>query len=276
METHPAIGQSPTLPSTSEGAALPRPSPRWALFLDVDGTLLDLAATPDAVVVPRGLRRLLSRLRQAFGGALALVSGRSLAELDRLFAPLRLPAAGQHGAELRERGGGAVVEEPPSRDLPTMVARLRAFATTRPGILVEVKGTCVAVHYRNAVQERDALQRFMTNEVMKGSQEIELMRGKLVFELKPRSADKGRAVAWFMERAPFRGRIPVFIGDDCTDEMGFAAALRASGHAIQVGGGELRGGQESSERDRGVIHGIAAPADLRKWLRGALDALAER
>src|SRR6266852_6565577 len=128
--------------------ALPELRTDWALFLDVDGTLLDFAAAPDDVEVPGDLPCALDALHGILGGALALVSGRSIAALDRLFAPLRLPAAGQHGAELRNEVGSEMTGVAPPRHLAAVIARLRDFAANHPGIVVEDKGVSVAVHYR--------------------------------------------------------------------------------------------------------------------------------
>ena len=128
---------------------LPAIADDWALFLDVDGTLLDLGPRPDAVTVPHGLREALTALHRRLGGALALVSGRAIADLDRIFAPLRLPAAGQHGAEFRLRPDGAATAEP-GADLATVVALLAPFAVAHPGVIVEDKGLSVAVHCRLA------------------------------------------------------------------------------------------------------------------------------
>ncbi|MBI3513460.1 MAG: trehalose-phosphatase [Proteobacteria bacterium] len=246
-------------------AALPVPSRRWALFLDVDGTLLDLAAAPDAVEVPRGLRGLLRRLHRVLSGGLALVSGRTIADLDRLFAPLRLPAAGQHGAELRSHEAAESVRSTSWHDFSAIAANLQDRASAWPGVLVENKGACVAVHYRNAAHKRDALLRLMTG-IADSDRGIELMGGKMVLELKPRRVDKGRAIEWFMARPPFCGREPVFIGDDRTDAAGIAAVLRMAGRPIEVG----------RATDDPTVGRIASPAALRHWLRGALTTLAEK
>jgi trehalose 6-phosphate phosphatase len=245
--------------------ALPRVGKETALFLDVDGSLLDIAPTPQSVAVPEGLHRALRRLHAALGGALALVSGRSIADLDRLFAPLRLPAAGQHGTELR-RGDGApcaVVER--LACLTPIADRLRAFAAARPGLLVEDKGLSTALHFRLAPQHGNDVHRLATGIAAEYRDEIELLDLRMAVELKPRGASKRSAVEWFMREPPFLGRIPVFIGDDRTDEDGFAAVLNLSGSAVRVG---LDGDSVAGTR-------IAAPRDVRRWLASVGTALAE-
>ncbi len=240
---------------------LPEMRTDWALFLDVDGTLLDFAITPEAVEVPPDLIDNLGALRRILGGALALVSGRSIAALDRLFAPLRLPAAGQHGAELRNEVGSEMTGVAPPRHLAAVIARLRDFAANHPGIVVEDKGVSVAVHYRQVPRYRGAVEAAARAAIGTDSTEMEMIPAAMAFDIKPRSADKGQALAWFMRRPPFAGRLPVFIGDDRTDEDGFAAVAAhgregRAGHAIQVG-----------NRPRAARWHIPAPADLRRWLR---------
>jgi trehalose 6-phosphate phosphatase len=239
---------------------MPRTLPRirrdWALFLDVDGTLLDLAATPDQVEVPDDLPDILGALHGLLGGAVALVSGRPIADLDRFFAPLRLPAAGQHGAELRATALGEIVRAPPPPGLAEVIVRLRRFAASRPGVLVEDKNASVAVHFRRTPQYRDEIEK-LTREIAAENDAMQVLEGVMAFDVKPRSVDKGRAVAWFMHRPPFSGRVPVFVGDDRTDEDGFAAVAERAGYAIQVG----------TARPRVAASHIPAPAGVRQWLR---------
>jgi len=238
----------------------PRIRSDWALFLDVDGTLLDFAETPDKVVVPPDLLDILQGLYDRLGGAVALVSGRPIATLDRLFAPLRLPAAGQHGAELRATPRGEIVGTPPPSHLADVSGVLRRFAATHPGILVEDKNASVAVHYRRAPQFRDELEAFTRAAIATNNEHLEILEAVMAFDVKLRSVDKGRAVGWFMQRLPFAGRLPVFVGDDHTDEFGFAAVSELGGHAIQVG----------TSRPRVTQWHIATPAELRRWLRLAV------
>jgi trehalose 6-phosphate phosphatase len=237
--------------------ALPSLNSDFALLLDVDGTLLDIAPTPDSVMIPGSLRTNLADLYQGLGGAVALVSGRSIAKLDRLFAPLRLPAAGQHGAEIRLTARSDIDHGRPSVRLESLCRRLTDFSAMRPGIVVEEKGLSVAAHYRNAVSHRDELERFIRDCIGDDETDLEILEAQMAFDIKPRHVNKGTAVGRFMEVAPFRGRRPVFIGDDRTDEDGFAAALALSGEAIRVGPGA-----PSIAR-----HCISSPARLREWLR---------
>jgi trehalose 6-phosphate phosphatase len=239
---------------------LPGIRQNWAMFLDVDGTLLDFAETPDQVVVPPDLIDTLGSLYGHLGGAIALVSGRPIADLDRLFKPLRLPAAGQHGAELRETAHGEAIKAPPPACLTAVIAELHRFAASRPGILVEDKNASVAVHYRMAPQYRDQIEAFTRAAVAANDEEMEMLEAVMAFDVKPRSVNKGLAVAWFMQRTPFYGRVPVFVGDDLTDEYGFAAAQSHGGYAIQVG----------TSRPRVAPWHIAAPADLRQWLQAGV------
>lgn len=240
--------------------ALPAIRTDWALFLDVDGTLLDFAETPDKVAVPADLLDILQGVYNRLGGAVALVSGRPIATLDRLFAPLRLPAAGQHGAELRATPLGEIIGTPPPSHLTDVSAVLQRFAATHPGILVEDKNASVAVHYRKAPQFRDELEAFTRAAIATNNEHMEILEAVMAFDVKLRSVDKGRAVAWFMQRPPFIGRVPVFVGDDHTDEYGFAAVSARGGYAIQVG----------TSRPRVTPWHISAPAELRHWLRFAV------
>lgn len=203
-----------------------------AFFLDVDGTLIDIAPRPDAVVVPRGLPDTLSALAARAEGALALVSGRSLASLDDLFGAGRFAAAGVHGADIRlsagrpsERAPG--LDEALRRDLSTTAAEF-------DGVLAEDKENAVAIHYRARPEIAPVLKRALV-EVIGRRQGIEIMPGHCVFEVRRQGIDKGAAVGRFMAAAPFAGRRPVFIGDDVTDEAGFRAVNNAGGIAVAVG-----------------------------------------
>ena len=250
---------------TEHGFSLPEPQRNWALFLDVDGTLLDIAPTPTTVSVPVYLRGLLRGLEHLLGGAVALVSGRMIADLDQLFAPLKLATAGQHGAELRFSRGFPTTTPRPSRLLPEgLVSAVLEFAAERPGVMVESKGQTIAIHYRHAPHcERD-LQRFLTDQAAGHDGQTEIVHGKSVFEVKPRGVSKRTAVEQFMMHAPFAGRLPIFIGDDTTDEDGFAAVRDMHGHAIRVG---LQGESLADAR-------IATPEDARAWLMEASRKLA--
>lgn len=205
-----------------------------ALFLDVDGTLLQIAQHPDAVRVSEELRAALEALMPLFDGALALVSGRSIDNLDSLFAPLRLPCAGVHGLE-RRSADGVVHHEGAAELLAPLRGPLGSFVKRSPGLLLEDKGQSLALHFRNApgwAEEAEALLRRLLAE---GGAPLELNRGKMVLEVKPGNADKGTAIAAFLQEPPFAGRRPVFIGDDVTDEDGFAVVNAAGGLSVRVG-----------------------------------------
>ena len=204
-----------------------------ALFLDVDGTLLDIADHPSAVATPDGLVTALSRARTKLGGAVALVSGRPIDELDRLFSPLRLAASGVHGAEMRLDPAEESRPVPQALQIPeALVAAVVGAARAIPGVFVEQKIYSLAVHYRaapNAGRElRELLDRLIESE---GDRRVEILEAHFAYELKMSGLDKGRAIAMFLESAPFRGRAPVFIGDDTTDEAGFAAVAAHGGSA---------------------------------------------
>jgi trehalose 6-phosphate phosphatase len=216
--------------------ALDDPRYPCALFLDVDGTLLDIAGSPAAVIVPDGLRATLQSLHHRLGGALALVSGRPIEDLDRLFAPLCLPAAGAHGAQWRLRAGEAVGRKA-GKPLPGEVRRrLLALAGAHDGVLAEDKGTSLALHYRAAPAARAALLAGL-EEILAGPEGVELrfLPGKMVFEVLTGGYDKAAAVERLLAEAPFAGRRPIFVGDDVTDEPALAAMPALGGLAFSVG-----------------------------------------
>jgi trehalose 6-phosphate phosphatase len=236
-------------------------SPDWAFFLDVDGTLIDIATKPDAVRVTEEHRSLLRALQDATQGAVALVSGRPVDGIDALFAPLTLPAAGQHGIERRDASGR--VHHFPVRQeaLRATAPQLLAFAGTHPGIVLEDKGASLALHYRQAPHlagEVEALMNALCAQLGRG---VEVQHGKMVVELKPAGRNKGTAVEEFMRESPFAGRTPVFIGDDLTDEHGFVAVNRLGGHSAKVGDGSTNAQWHFS-----------STAAVRAWLKAFVDA----
>ncbi|HTY98329.1 MAG TPA: trehalose-phosphatase [Rhodocyclaceae bacterium] len=208
-----------------------------AFFLDVDGTLLEMAPTPDQVRVDGEVLLIVDALGAAAGGALALVSGRSLADVDRLFAPRRLPAAGQHGAERRDSLGGGHSYGGGPAQLAALRTCVGAWAAAVEGLLVEDKGLTLAVHYRQAPHLECEVHRRFEECLGRVGGAFRLQPGRLVLEARPANWDKGVAVREFMSEEPFAGRIPVFVGDDATDEDGFAAARQLGGHAVKVGRG---------------------------------------
>jgi trehalose 6-phosphate phosphatase len=215
------------------------PPPRcdWAYFFDVDGTLVDFADTPAAVRVSESLRRLLQELFDCTGGALALMSGRPIAEIDALFPSVRLPVAGQHGAERRSAAGRTTRHEPAS-DLTPARERLAQAIFDKPGLLLEDKGLSLALHYRQIPSLAGFVHETMETLLADLDEEYCLLQGKSVVELKPAGKDKGLALREFMTETPFDGRTPVFIGDDATDEYGFATVNELGGYAIKVGAGD--------------------------------------
>lgn len=216
-------------------ALLPTWRDDWALFLDVDGTLLEIAAAPEDVFVPSRALEVLSKLHERLGGALALVSGRSIADLDRLFRPLRLPAAGAHGAERRSASGRVTHRHAERSVLESARRLLTGWVAANMGTLLEDKGAALALHYRGAPSLEIAAKRMAAEAASLAGPQFAIQEGKKVLEIKPRSTDKGRAIAEFMLEAPFEGRVPVFIGDDLTDEHGFARVNELGGHSIAVG-----------------------------------------
>lgn len=244
---------------------LPEFAAHWSLFLDVDGTLLALAEQPDAVSVDAQLLQLLKELRAALGGAVALITGRSVATIDGLFTPEKLTVAGQHGAERRDADGLLHTLTGGREALRNAATQLRRLTENDQGLLIEDKGMSVAVHFRQAPELAGAAYNAATTIARRLGPGYELQTGKMVFEIKPSSHHKGTAIESFMQEAPFRGRVPVFIGDDLTDEYGFELVNRLDGLSIKVGPGE------SVARWR-----IADTESVRTWLRGYLSFLTAR
>jgi trehalose 6-phosphate phosphatase len=236
-----------------------------ALFLDFDGTLADIALRPDAVRLAPDLLSVLNAWHQRLEGALAVVSGRTLAELDAFLAPLRLPLAAEHGAVLRASADATAIR-PAAGDadgaLAAAVAKVeraaRRFAAMHPGLLVERKTTAVALHYRAAPGLSERCLETM-RIALHDLPLLELLPGKCVIEARPSDVCKGHAIGTLMGHPPFTGRMPVFAGDDQTDEAGFARVLALGGMAIKVGPGETIAG-----------HRCDSPSALRTWLRQSL------
>ena len=216
---------------------LPRFAGNWSLFLDVDGTLLDIAERPDAVAVPVPLREALQRIYQRTSGALALVSGRRLDDLDRLFWDVRYPAAGQHGLERRDASGTVTRARGAANQVAAAARDIRRQASGLNGVLIEHKGLTLAVHYRLAPQMQEWAATVTREVVARLGSEFRVIEGKMVFEIKPSGRDKGVAIAEFMREAPFAQRVPVFVGDDVTDEDGFAVVNAMNGLSVKVGPG---------------------------------------
>lgn len=236
-------------------AAPELPAAQWALFLDVDGTLLELAATPEAVQIPAGLPALLQQLHRHLHGALALISGRAIVTLDQLFTPLQLPAAGLHGFERRDAAGTVQRADIDTAAVAQLRSAVQALAATLPGVLLEDKGCTFALHYRQAPDYRQRLGAAVA--ALAHGAGFDLLAGHCVYELKPPGVHKGSALDAFLAEAPFAGRRPVFLGDDSTDEFALAAARGAGGIAIQVGG----------RRSEAAQFALTDPAAVRAWLQ---------
>ncbi len=210
----------------------------WAFLIDLDGTLVEIVGHPEhAELTPAG-RQALSSLYERAGGAVALISGRSIASIDRIVAPLYPPAAGIHGAERRDAAGRMLRAPPVAEDL---IARARwelgRVASAEEGVLLEDKGDALAVHYRGAPDLEVRLRGLVDRLAASSGGALEAQPGKCVIELRPSGHDKGGAARAFMAEPPFTGRRPVFLGDDLTDEDGFRAVQAMGGAAIKVGAG---------------------------------------
>ncbi len=232
-----------------------------ALLLDIDGTLLELAPTPRDVVVPPKLGATLNGLHERMAGALALVSGRSLSDIDVIFAPLQFPAVGGHGAEMRLSAEyEAVASRAPPMD-NDLKKRFSAIAALSPGILFEDKGYSIALHYRLAPQfERTIYEAVSAIRADIPHAPFEVLPGKSVCEIKPLGITKATGVRELMSNAPFAGRRPLFIGDDVTDESVFEIMPSFKGVSFSVG-----------RRMHGVDGHFRAPKDVRAWLTYLLD-----
>lgn len=239
--------------STSPPPAL---DPACALFLDVDGTLVGFAAQPEDVRLPPQVRDWIVRIGERLDGALALVSGRTLAQLDHLFAPVRLPAAGLHGAQLRRSAEEAPQAMETAQWLHELHLQAMRLAHAHPGVRVEAKGQALALHWRNAPAAAPAVLAFARAQLplLPG---VRLQPGNHIVELVSAGHDKGTAVTTLMGMAPFAGRRPVFVGDDLTDEDGFAAATRLGGYGILVG----------ERPDSQARHALPDVAAMHDWLR---------
>jgi trehalose 6-phosphate phosphatase len=233
----------------------------YALLLDIDGTLLDLAPTPREVWVPPDLAQILSRLLERTAGALALVSGRSLNDIDLIFAPEQFPAVGGHGAEMRiTTDSEAVASHAPPMD-KELKRRLAAIARLSPGILLEDKGYSLALHYRLAPHAEKAIYEAVSLiRADLPNAPIEVLPGKSVCEIKHSGFTKATGVLELMTHAPFKGRHPIFIGDDVTDESVFAIMPDLGGFAFSVG-----------RRAQGVADHFDEPRDVREWLARLVD-----
>lgn len=254
------------VPETADGNALP-PSPQpppalsptqTAFFLDVDGTLAEIVSDPRQARVAPDIREALAELAQLADGALALVSGRSIAQLDDMLHPLVLPLAGVHGLERRGPDGLISRLEIDKTAHKELVATVTTFVLARPGLQAEEKPGSVALHFRNRPELAADCLTFM-QEQRDSDSRLALVEGKMVAELKFGTRDKRQAIADFMAEPPFRGRRPFFAGDDITDEAGFVGVNAANGVSVKIGSGN------TAARYR-----LAEPAALAVWLKNVI------
>jgi trehalose 6-phosphate phosphatase len=230
--------------------------PSCALFLDFDGTMVDIAPQPQAVQVPGSLIGVLQDLNDYLQGAVAVISGRPISQIDAFLQPLRLPLAGIHGAERRSADGDLHLLN--THPLDHVEAAANSLAAQNPGLLVEDKRSSLALHYRQRPELEDLCLATM-QQAVEESPGLTLLRGKMVAEAKPGGASKGRAIEDFLREPPFAGRTPVFIGDDITDEVGFSTVQRLGGIGLKVGDGPSVAWRR-----------IADPATLRRELQAAV------
>ena len=224
-----------------------------AIFLDLDGTIAEIAEHPDDVSVQPATLRLLEALSDESKGALAVISGRELSAIDRLLHPLKLPAAGVHGLERRDAAGVLHGSQP--LELHPISYVFEKALGDETGVIIERKRGAVALHYRLRPDlERRCCE--IVKEVLGQRGDVRLIHGKMVFEILQKGADKGSVINTFLQEPPFQGRIPIFAGDDVTDEAGFAAVNRQGGISIKVGGRET----DARFRARNV-------QELEGWLR---------
>lgn len=225
----------PELCEVATRLGLPGRVEDWALFLDVDGTLLDIAARPEAVVVPPELIATLARLSRALDGAVALISGRPLDWIERRFAPLSLPAAGQHGAELRLAPVTAPRPRQSAPELDGLRLALADFAAAHRGVLLEDRGLSLAADCRQRPMSRGALARLIEDRAAALGEDWHVVASRMAFEVKRRRHSRGSAVDWFMRQERFAGRMPIYFGDGAADGDGFTAARRWGGACVSVG-----------------------------------------
>ena len=227
-----------------------------ALYLDIDGTIVEIAQSPEVVRVPEWLLALLGRLSLKLDGALAFVSGRTLASIDELFAPLKLPAIALHGAEVRSDDEHVIFAQALALELQRALPPLLAALEGMRGVRLENKGSVLALHYRGAPERGRDVLKLAELTLCELGPEFGLLVGKCVVEIRPRHLNKGTALSRLMEQPPFRGRIPIFAGDDSSDEDAFAVVNRLGGISVRVG----------APAPTAATYRLADPDALRAWL----------
>ncbi|MFC0268429.1 trehalose-phosphatase [Kushneria aurantia] len=241
---------------------LPDPQRQWALFLDLDGTLVALVDHHDAIEVDDALRRRLKQLDEQLDGALAVVSGRAIDDLDRHLGLPWLALGGQHGAEWRESGGERQLSDRHQQALEAVRQRLDERLDAHDGLVVEDKGASIAIHYRHCPQAAEPLEQQLRELIAPFREALELNCGKFVFEIRGSGLDKGAVVARFLALETFRDRTPIFIGDDVTDEDGFRVARERGGWSVLVG-----------DRDSDADFRLPGPPEVHGWLDRWIAAL---
>ena len=243
--------------------------PPLAIFTDFDGTLVDIAQTPGAIEVPAELPAEIAHVANCLDGAMAVISGRTIADLDN-YLPASIAVSGGQGTE-RRRGDGTRVGLTPGRDAEAMAIaeRLEYFVRDNPYLLLERKGAAVALHFRQAPDLREACLEAM-QDAIRTSRDFGTLEGKMVFEARPLDAGKGAAIVAFMREAPFRGRIPVFFGDDASDEDGFIVAQDMGGVGVKVGAGDTAARMRATDTAvaRAIMRGLASRAAGATLRRG--------
>jgi len=219
------------------GGSPPTPRREWAYFFDIDGTLVELEDSAAGAGPDAELQRLIACVCRVAGGAIALISGRSIVDIDRLVPHHRLPAAGQHGIERRDAAGRISRHAVPAQGLHWARGELATAVAQHHGLALEDKGLSLALHYRRAPRLGGYAHSLMRSLAARIGSQYCVQTGKRIVEMKPAGKDKGVAVLEFMQEEPFRGRTPVFVGDDITDEYGFATVNRLRGHSVKVGPG---------------------------------------
>lgn len=250
---------TPTERRSALRPVLPPPSRDWAFFFDLDGTLVEIESVPSRVHADAELRALITSLAVATNGAVAVITGRPISDIDALFPMLRLPVAGQHGVERRTVGGVVLHHAFAAGALDAARRTLRDVVSRHAGLMLEDKGLSLALHYRQAPRLASYAHRVMHGVRDAAGDEFCLQGGKRVVELKPAGRDKGLALFEFMDEPPFAGRMPLFIGDDVTDEHAFVVVNTLGGLSVKVGGGRTA-----------ARHQLSSVKAVRQWLSQCL------
>jgi trehalose 6-phosphate phosphatase len=232
----------------------------WAWFFDIDGTLVEIASLPSRIIVHDELLRAIARLHVLTGGAVSLITGRAISDVDRIFDLPDISIAGQHGLELRVSGGDITSHPVAEEALRPLRDQLSSAIAAHPGLVAEFKGMSIALQYRMAPALAGYSHRLLRSLGAKYAPNFVIQKGKRVVELKPAGADKGEVIRRLMTTEPFEGRTPVFVGDDLTDEAGFAIVNQMSGHSIKVGPGPT-----------GARFRLRTVTQVRQWLSEGME-----